>query len=225
MSGGQLHVPMVIRGPNGAAHMLAAQHSHSVEALYSHIPGLKVCIPSTPKDAKGLLKTAVRDDNPVLVLESELLYSTRGEVPEGEYLIPLGKGEVIRSGADVTLITLGKMRYVCLEAVKALEGLGIDPEIIDLRSVRPLDEKIIIDSVVKTNRCVIVEENWPFCGVGAQIVDLVQREAFDYLDAPIERVTSLDVPMPYAENLERMVLPDAEKVVAAVRRVTYHPAS
>lgn len=221
MSGGQLKIPMVIRGPNGAAHMLGAQHSHSVEALYGHFPGLKVCIPSTPKDGKGLLKTAIRDDNPVLVLESELLYGMRGEVPDGEWLIPLGKGEIIHPGSDVTIVTLGKMRYTCLKAAERLSAEGIQAEVIDLRSIRPLDEALILESVRRTNRCVVVEENFPFCGIGAQIADILQRDAFDYLDAPVARVTSLDVPMPYAENLEEAVLPSPERVVQAVKQVLY----
>lgn len=222
MSGGQYTLPLVIRGPNGAAHMLGAQHSTSVEAIYAHFPGLKVVIPSTPADAKGLLKSAIRDDNPVLVLESELMYSYRGEVPDGEHLVPIGKGEIIREGKDVTIVTLGKMRYVSLEAAKILsEKHGIECEVIDLRSVRPMDEALIIESVKRTNRLVIVEENYPFCGIGAQVTYVVQRDAFDYLDAPVERVTSLDVPMPYAENLEHVVLPSPEKVVAAVQKVAY----
>lgn len=221
MSGGQFKVPMVIRGPNGAAHMLGAQHSHSVEALYGHIPGLKVCIPSTPKDGKGLLKTAIRDDNPVLVLESELLYSKKGEVPEGEYLIPLGKGEIIHDGSDLTIITLGKMRYVALAAASMLLEEGIKAEVIDLRSVRPLDEEIIIESVKRTNRCVVVEENWPFCGIGAQITYLIQQHAFDYLDSPVERVTSLDYPVPYADSLEKAILPNKNRVVEAAKKVLY----
>jgi len=222
MSGGQITVPMVIRGPNGAAHMLGAQHSHSVEAIYGHIPGLKVCQPSTPADGKGLLKSAIRDDNPVLVLESELLYGLRGEVPEGEHLIPLGKGDVIQAGNDVTIVTIGRSRYVALDAARSLqEQHGIQAEVIDLRSVRPLDEEIIISSVKRTNRCVVVEENWPFCGIGAQIAYLLQSEAFDYLDAPVTRVTSQDVPMPYAENLERLVLPQKDRVIDAVKKVLY----
>lgn len=222
MSGGQYTVPMVFRGPNGAAHMLGGQHSTSVEALYGHFPGLKVVYPSTPADGKGLLKTAIRDDNPVLVLESELMYSYRGEVPEGEYTIPFGKGDIIRAGKDVTIVTVGKMRYVSLEAAKMLsEQHGIEVEVIDLRSIRPMDEEIFVSSVKKTNRCVVVEENYPFCGIGAQIAYVLQRDAFDYLDAPVERVTSLDVPMPYADNLEHAVLPSPEKVMAAVKKVLY----
>lgn len=222
MSGGQYTVPMVFRGPNGAAHMLGGQHSTSVEALYGHFPGLKVVYPSTPADGKGLLKSAIRDDNPVLVLESELMYSYRGDVPDGEYTIPFGKGDIIRSGKDVTIVTVGKMRYVSLDAAKILaEQHGIDVEVIDLRSIRPMDEEIFVNSVKKTNRCVVVEENYPFCGIGAQIAYVLQRDAFDYLDAPVERVTSLDVPMPYADNLEHVVLPSPEKVVAAVKKVLY----
>lgn len=222
MSGGQFTLPIVIRGPNGAAHMLGGQHSTSVEAIYGHFPGLKVVMPSTPADAKGLLKSAIRDDNPVLVLESELMYSYRGEVPDGEHLVPIGKGEIIRPGKDVTIVTLGKMRYVSLEAAKILaEEHNIDAEVIDLRSVRPMDEAIILESVKKTNRCVVVEENLPFCGIGAQVTYIVQRDVFDYLDAPVERVTSMDVPMPYAENLEHEVLPSPAKVVAAVKRALY----
>ncbi|MFM7203568.1 MAG: pyruvate dehydrogenase complex E1 component subunit beta [Myxococcota bacterium] len=222
MSGGQYTVPMVFRGPNGAAHMLGGQHSTSVEALYGHFPGLKVVYPSTPADGKGLLKSAIRDDNPVLVLESELMYSYRGEVPDGEYTIPFGKGDIIRPGKDVTIVTVGKMRFVSLDAAKILaEQHGIDVEVIDLRSIRPMDEEIFVSSVKKTNRCVVVEENYPFCGIGAQIAYVLQRDAFDYLDAPVERVTSLDVPMPYADNLEHVVLPSPEKVVAAVKKVLY----
>jgi len=222
MSGGQFTLPMVIRGPNGAAHMLGAQHSTSVEAIYGHFPGLKVVIPSTPADAKGLLKSAIRDDNPVLVLESELMYSFKGEVPDGEHLVPIGKGEIIREGKDVTIVTLGKMRYVSLQAAQLLsEKHGIECEVIDLRTVRPMDEAIIVESVKRTNRCVVVEENYPFCGIGAQVTYVIQRDCFDYLDAPVERVTSLDVPMPYAENLEHEVLPTPEKVVAAVQKVKY----
>lgn len=222
MSGGQFTLPIVIRGPNGAAHMLGGQHSTSVEAIYGHFPGLKVVMPSTPADAKGLLKSAIRDDNPVLVLESEMMYSYKGEVPDGEHLVPIGKGEIIRPGKDVTIVTLGKMRYVSLEAAKILaEEHNIDAEVIDLRSVRPMDEAIILESVKKTNRCVVVEENLPFCGIGAQVTYIVQRDVFDYLDAPVERVTSMDVPMPYAENLEHEVLPSPAKVVAAVKRALY----
>lgn len=222
MSGGQYTVPMVFRGPNGAAHMLGGQHSTSVEALYGHFPGLKVVYPSTPADGKGLLKSAIRDDNPVLVLESELMYSYRGDVPDGEYTIPFGKGDIIRPGKDVTIVTVGKMRFVSLDAAKILaEQHGIDVEVIDLRSIRPMDEEIFVSSVKKTNRCVVVEENYPFCGIGAQIAYVLQRDAFDYLDAPVERVTSLDVPMPYADNLEHVVLPSPEKVVAAVKKVLY----
>jgi len=221
MSGGQFEVPMVIRGPGGAGHQLAAQHSQALEAWFCHVPGLKVVMPATPADAKGLLKTAIRDNSPVIFIESEVLYGTRGEVPEGEYLIPLGVAEIKRPGNHVTLIAHSKMLLVALEAARKLEEEGIDAEVIDPRTLRPLDSKVIIASVQKTNRAVVVEEGWPFCGVGAQIVDIIQHQAFDYLDAPVLRVTGADVPMPYAKNLEHLCLPDAHQVIDAVRRVLY----
>jgi len=221
MSGGQFEVPMVIRGPGGAGHQLAAQHSQALEAWFCHVPGLKVVMPATPADAKGLLKTAIRDNSPVIFIESEVLYGTRGEVPEGEYLIPLGVAEIKRPGNHVTLIAHSKMLLVALEAARKLEKEGIDAEVIDPRTLRPLDSKVIIASVQKTNRAVVVEEGWPFCGVGAQIVDIIQHQAFDYLDAPVLRVTGADVPMPYAKNLEHLCLPDAHQVMDAVRRVLY----
>lgn len=221
MSGGQFEVPMVIRGPGGAGHQLAAQHSQALEAWFCHVPGLKVVMPATPADAKGLLKTAIRDNSPVIFIESEVLYGTRGEVPEGEYLIPLGVAEIKRPGNHVTLIAHSKMLLVALEAARKLEKEGIDAEVIDPRTLRPLDSKVIIASVQKTNRAVVVEEGWPFCGVGAQIVDIIQHQAFDYLDAPVLRVTGADVPMPYAKNLEHLCLPDAHQVIDAVHRVLY----
>jgi len=221
MSGGQFPVPLVIRGPGGAGHQLAAQHSQALEAWFCHVPGLKVVMPSTPADAKGLLKTAIRDDNPVVFIESEVLYGTRGEVPEGEYLIPLGVADIKRRGKDVTLIAHSKMVFVALDAAADLEKEGIDAEVIDPRSLRPLDIETLVQSVRKTNRAVIVEEGWPFCGIGAQIVDILQHRAFDYLDAPILRVTGANVPMPYAKNLERFALPDKHRVMDAVRRVLY----
>jgi pyruvate dehydrogenase E1 component beta subunit len=221
MSGGQFAVPIVIRGPGGAGHQLAAQHSQALEAWFCHVPGLKVVMPATPADAKGLLKSAVRDDSPVIFIESEVLYGTRGEVPEGEYLTPLGVGEVKRPGKDVTLVAHSRMVLVALEAAAALEQEGIDAEVIDPRTLRPLDGEIIVSSVKKTNRAVIVEEGWPYCGVGAQFVDLIQNQAFDYLDAPVLRVTGADVPMPYAKNLEHLCLPDVRRVSEAVHRVLY----
>jgi len=222
MSGGQFRLPITFRGPAGAAHMLGAQHSHAPEATYGHFPGLKVVVPATPADAKGLLKTAIRDDDPVLVMESEVLYSAlEGEVPDGDYTIPLGKADVKRAGKDATVVTYGKAVHTCLAAAKQLEEEGIDAEVVDLRSIRPLDIETVIASVVKTNRCVIVHEAWGTFGVGAEISDRVQRDAFDHLDAPVERVSGLEVPMPYAQNLEKLCIPGADRVVEAVRRVLY----
>ncbi len=221
MSGGQFAVPIVIRGPGGSGHQLAAQHSQALEAWFCHVPGLKVAMPSTPADAKGLLKSAVRDSNPVIFIESEVLYGTRGEVPDGEYVVPLGVAEIKRPGRDVTIVAHSKMVLVALEAALELEKEGIDAEVVDPRTLRPLDAKTIIESVKKTNRAVIVEEGWPFCGVGAQIVDTIQHRAFDYLDAPVLRVTGADVPMPYAKTLEHLCLPEARRVIDAVHRVMY----
>jgi len=221
MSGGQFPVPLVIRGPGGAGHQLAAQHSQALESWFCHVPGLKVVMPSTPADAKGLLKTSIRDGNPVIFIESEILYGTRGEVPDGEYLIPLGVADTKRKGKDVTLIAHSRMTSLALDAAADLEKEDIDAEVIDPRTLRPLDIETLVQSVRKTNRAVIVEEGWPFCGVGAQIVDILQNRAFDYLDAPILRVTGANVPMPYAKNLERFALPDKPRVMDAVRRVLY----
>ena len=222
MSGGQVNVPIVFRGPGGAALQLGAQHSQAFESWYAHIPGLKVVAPATPYDAKGLLKTAVRDNNPVVFLEGEMLYNTKGEVPDEEYTIPLGSADVKREGGDVTLICHSKTVTVCLKAADRLEAeLGVGAEVIDLRSIRPLDVPSILASVRKTNRCVVVEEGWPFCGIGAQVVDDIQRDAFDFLDAPILRVTGEDVPMPYNKSLERTAKPNPDKVIAAVKRVAY----
>jgi pyruvate dehydrogenase E1 component beta subunit len=221
MSGGQFRMPMVFRGPNGAALQLAAQHSQAWESWLAHIPGLKVVAPATPADAKGLLKSAIRDDNPVIVLEGEMLYNLKGEVPDGEHLVPIGQAEVKRPGADVTLICHSKTVAVALKAADQLAEQGVGAEVLDLRSLRPMDESAILASVAKTNRCVVVEEGWPFCGIGAQVVDIVQRDAFDHLDAPVLRVTQADVPMPYNKQLERAAKADAPKIVAAVRRVCY----
>jgi pyruvate dehydrogenase E1 component subunit beta len=221
MSGGQFPIPMVIRGPGGSAHQLAAQHSQALEAWYCHVPGLKVVMPATPADAKGLLKSSIRDEDPVVFIESEVLYGLKGEVPEGEYTIPLGVAEIKRPGKDVTVIAHSKMVFVALEAAKELEKEGIDAEVIDPRTLRPLDTNTLIESVKKTNRAVIVEEGWPFCGVGAQMVDVLQSQAFDYLDAPVLRLTGADVPMPYSKPLEHFCLPDKERVVDAVHRVLY----
>jgi pyruvate dehydrogenase E1 component beta subunit len=221
MSGGQFRMPMVFRGPNGAALQLAAQHSQAWESWLAHIPGLKVVAPATPADAKGLLKAAIRDDNPVIVLEGEMLYNLKGEVPDGEHLVPIGQAEVKRPGADVTLICHSKTVTVALKAADQLAEQGVGAEVLDLRSLRPMDESAILASVAKTNRCVVVEEGWPFCGIGAQVVDIVQRDAFDHLDAPVLRVTQADVPMPYNKQLERAAKASPEKVVAAARRVLY----
>jgi len=221
MSGGQFRMPIVFRGPNGAALQLAAQHSQAWESWLAHIPGLKVVAPATPADAKGLLKAAIRDDNPVIVLEGEMLYNLKGEVPDGEHLVPIGQAEVKRPGADVTLVCHSKTVAVALKAADQLAEQGVGAEVLDLRSLRPMDEPAILASVVKTNRCVVVEEGWPFCGIGAQVVDIVQRDAFDHLDAPVLRVTQADVPMPYNKQLERAAKASPEKVVAAARRVLY----
>jgi pyruvate dehydrogenase E1 component beta subunit len=221
MSGGQVAVPLVIRGPGGGAHQLAAQHSHSLEALFAHIPGLKVVMPATPKDVKGLFKAAVRDDNPVVFIEGELLYPVRGEVPEGDYLTPIGKGEVKRPGKDVTIIAYSKMLHLVMAVAEDLFKEGIEAEVVDPRTIRPLDIDLLVGSVRKTGRCVIVEEGWRFCGVGAEISSILYGRCFDDLDAPIERVTGLDVPMPYAKNLEKAVVPSKERVVQAVRKALY----
>jgi len=221
MTGGQIPIPIVFRGPNGAALQLAAQHSQAWESWVSHIPGLKVVAPATPYDAKGLLKTAIRDNNPVVVLEGEMLYNNKGEVPEGEILIPIGKADLKKEGDHVTLICHSKTVSIALKAAEQLATQDISAEVLDLRSLRPLDEAAILRSVTKTNRVVVVEEGWAHCGIGAQVVDLIQREAFDQLDAPVLRVTQADVPMPYNKQLERLAKSSPEKVVAAARRVLY----
>ncbi|HEX9610774.1 MAG TPA: pyruvate dehydrogenase complex E1 component subunit beta [Gemmatimonadales bacterium] len=221
MSNGQLRIPIVFRGPNGAALQLAAQHSQAWESWLAHIPGLKVVAPATPADAKGLLKAAIRDNNPVIVLEGEMLYNTKGDVPDGEHVVPIGKAEIKREGSDVTVICHSKTVTVALKAADQLAEQDVSAEVLDLRSLRPLDVEAILGSVAKTNRAVVVEEGWPHSGVGAQVVDLVQREAFDHLDAPVRRITQEDVPMPYNKHLERAAKPSAEKVVAAARSVLY----
>lgn len=221
MSGGQLRCPIVFRGPTGIGGRLSSQHSQSLEANYAHFPGLKVIAPGTPADAKGLLKAAIRDDNPVVMFEHEKLYSTKGDVPDGELVIPLGKADIKREGTDVTVVTWGRMVLFCLEAAALLEKEGISVEIVDLRTLRPLDEETMLASAKKTNRVVVVEEGWQFCGVGAQVVDILQRDAFDYLDAPVERVTQLNVNISYAANLEKAAEPNAEKIAAGVKKVLY----
>ncbi len=224
MSGGQFECPIVIRGPNGAGGALAAQHSQALEAQYVHCPGLKVVMPSTPGDAKGLLKAAIRDPDPVIFMESEKLYNYKGEVPEEEdYILPIGKAEVKHSGSDVTIVTYGRMyTHAILPALERLEGEeGLSVEVIDMRTLAPLDLDTVLESVAKTNRMVLVEESWPKASVGAWISEQVYRYGFDLLDAPIERVSHLDVPMPYAANLEAEIIPGPESVVDAVRKVCY----
>lgn len=223
MSAGQYRVPIVFRGANGAAENLASQHSTAVESLYSHFPGLKVVCPATPYDAKGLLKTAIRDDNPVIFLESEMLYGLRGEVPTEEYLLPLGVADVKRPGQDVLLVTWGRQVHTCLKAAEQLAAEGIDAMVLDLRSLRPLDHDAIFAAVARTHRVVVVQEGFPFAGVGAEIAARIQESCFDHLDAPVLRVTNRDVPMPYATGLEAQVIITPERIAAAVRRVTGRP--
>jgi pyruvate dehydrogenase E1 component beta subunit len=221
MSGGQFAIPIVYRGPNGAAHMLSSQHSQNVDPMLTNVPGLKVVSICTPFDAKGLLKSAIRDNNPVIFLESEMLYSLKGEVPEEEYLIPLGVGDIKHAGTDVTLITWGKIYHTVAKAVEELAKEGISVEVIDPRTLVPLDEELIFQSVRKTHRVVIVEENWPFASVGAQISDRIHSECFDDLDAPVVRVSQENVPVPYSEKLEELALPSVERIIAAVKKVRY----
>ena len=222
MSGGQVHCPIVFRGPNGAAARVAAQHSQDYTAWYSAVPGLKVVAPSTPADAKGLLKSAIRDNNPVVFLENEILYGKTGEVPSlDEFLIPIGKARIARAGRDVTLVSFSIGMTYALAAAAELAQEGIDAEVIDLRTLRPMDVPAIVESVKKTHRCVAIEEGWPQCGVTADIAARVQEEAFDWLDAPVLRVTGKDVPMPYAANLEKLALPSVAEVVAAAKAVLY----
>jgi pyruvate dehydrogenase E1 component beta subunit len=219
MSGGQFDCPIVFRGPNASARQVGSQHSHAMEHFYAHVPGLKVIAPAFPADAKGLLKSAIRDDNPVLVMESETLYGVRGEVPDGDQVVPLGKALVVRPGTDVTIVAYSRMTHVALEAAAALEKVSISAEVVDLRSLRPMDEETVVASVERTHRCVVVHEGWPYGGVGAEIADRVQRAAFDELDGPILRVTTLDVPMPYSAKLEAACMPQADRVVATVKRL------
>ncbi len=221
MSGGQYHIPIVFRGPNGAALQLAAQHSQAWESWLAHIPGLKVVTPGTPADAKGLLKSAIRDDNPVIVLEGEMLYNTKGDVPDGEHVVPIGVADLKREGEHCSIVTNGKMVLVAMQAADLLAKENIRVDVVDLRTVRPMDVAAITASVRKTNRAVVLEEGWELAGIGAQVVDYIQRECFDDLDAPVLRVHQADTPMPYAKNLERAAKPDVGKTVAAVKRVMY----
>ncbi len=221
MSGGQVSIPIVFRGPNGPAEYLAAQHSQALQSLFAHIPGLKVVSPATPYDAKGLLKTAIRDDNPVIFLEAEMMYGWTGEVPEEEYLLPFGQADVKRSGKDITLVVHGKPLRMVQAAAEVLAKAGVDTEIIDLRSIRPLDEETLYASVRKTNRCVVVDESWPFASVGSHVAWLVSSRCFDLLDAPVELVSSEEVPMPYNHKLELAAQPSIEKIVTAAKRALY----
>ncbi len=222
MSGGQMGCPIVFRGPNGAAARVGAQHSQEYSAWYSHVPGLKVIAPSTAADAKGLLKAAIRDPNPVVFLENEILYGATGQVPKlDDYVIPIGKAKIARPGKDVTIVSWARGMVYSLEAAKALEAEGIDAEVIDLRTLRPLDMETVLASVKKTNRIVTVEEAWPVCSLGSEICAAVAAEAFDYLDAPPTKVSGEDVPMPYAANLEKLALPNAARVIEAVKAVCY----
>jgi pyruvate dehydrogenase E1 component beta subunit len=221
MSGGQLKVPIVFRGPNGPAEYLSSQHSQALQSYYAHVPGLKVVAPATPYDAKGLLKKAVRDDNPVVMMEAEMMYAWTGEVPEEEYLIDFGKADIKREGSDITLVTYSKPLKIVMESASELEKEGISAEVVDLRSIRPLDEKTVYDSVRKTNRALVVDESWPVSSVGSWVAWLISKNCFDILDAQVELVSSEDVPMPYNHNLELAVQPSVEKVIKAAKRVLY----
>jgi pyruvate dehydrogenase E1 component beta subunit len=222
MSGGQFKIPIVFRGPGGSAYQVSSQHSQAIESWFAYFPGLKVVMPSTPADAKGLLKSAIRDDDPVIFIEQERMYGMKGEVPEDEdFSIPLGVAEIKREGTDATIVARSLMVPVALKAAEELAKDGVSCEVIDPRTIRPLDIKTIVASVKKTNRVVIAEESHPFAGVGAEISAEINERAFDYLDAPVKRVSGVDVPMPYAKNLERLAVPDVEEIIAAVRAVSY----
>ena len=221
MSGGQFHVPIVFRGGNGSAGQLAATHSQSFEAMYANVPGLKVITPSTPYDAKGLLKAAIRDNDPVLFMESERMYGDKGEIPDGEYLLPIGKADVKREGKDVTIVSFGKMMKVALGAAEELQKEGVSAEVIDLRTIRPWDHATVLASVRKTNRCVVVDENWPVASISSEVAYRVQKDAFDHLDAPVLRINQADTPLPFAPGLIDASLPSVARVVKAVKEVMY----
>lgn len=221
MSGGQINVPIVFRGPTASAGQLGAQHSQAFENWFANTPGLKVIVPSTPYDAKGLLKAAIRDNDPVIFMESEQMYGDKGEVPEGEYVLPIGVADIKKKGTDVTVVSFGKIIHRVLAVAADLEKEGLSVEVIDLRTVRPIDYATVIESVKKTNRLVVVEEAWPLASISTEIAYKVQREAFDYLDAPIQRVTMRDVPMSYAGNLVEATLPNAQRITAAIKKVAY----
>ncbi len=218
MSGGQFNVPMVLRMPEGSGMQLGAQHSQHFEAWFAHVPGLKVVAPATPYDAKGLLKSAIRDENPIIYIENQLIYTSKGEVPEEEYTIPIGQADVKREGSDVTIIAYLRMVGLALKAADALEKEGISAEVLDLRTLRPMDVPAILRSVKKTHRAVVVEEDWPFFGIGSQVADFIQLYAFDFLDGPVLRIASEDTPMPYSRELELSALPDEHKIMSGVRR-------
>ncbi|MFT5602403.1 MAG: pyruvate dehydrogenase E1 component beta subunit [Parvicella sp.] len=221
MSGGQYHCPIVFRGGNGTAGQLGATHSQSFEAIYAHIPGLKVITPSNPADAKGLLKSAIRDNDPVVFLESEKMYGDKGMIPEGEYLIPIGKASIPRKGTDVTIVSFGKVMKVAHEAAEELAKEGIEAEVIDLRTIRPIDYDTVIESVKKTNRCVVVEESWPLASISSELAYWIQRYAFDYLDAPVYRVTQSDTPFAFAKPLIEEALPSVKRIIDAVKSTMY----
>ncbi len=221
MSGGQYSCPIVFRGPTASAGQLGAQHSQAFENWYANCPGLKVVVPSNPYDAKGLMKSAIRDNDPVIFMESEQMYGDKGEIPEGEYIIPIGVADIKRAGTDVTIVTFGKITKVALKAAEELEKEGISAEVIDLRTVRPIDYDTVVASVKKTNRLVIVEEAWPLASIASEITYMVQKNAFDYLDAPIRRITTADVPLPYAPTLIEESLPNVAKTVRMVKEVMY----
>ena len=221
MSGGQYNVPIVFRGGNGQAGQLAATHSQSFEAFYAHVPGLKVLTPSNPADAKGLLKAAIRDNDPVVFLESEKMYGEKGEVPDGEYIVPIGKADVVRKGEDVTIVSFGKIMKVALAAADELAKDGIRCEVIDLRTIRPFDVATVVESVKKTNRCVIVEESWPYASISSEIAYRIQKDAFDYLDAPVTRATQTDTPFPFTPNLIEVAIPTVPKVMQLIKESMY----
>jgi pyruvate dehydrogenase E1 component beta subunit len=222
MSGGQFKIPIVFRGPGGSAYQVSSQHSQALESWYAYFPGLKVVMPSTPADAKGLLKSSIRDDNPVVFIEQERMYGMKGEVPEdADFTIPLGVADIKREGSDATIVARSLMVPLALQAAGELEKQGVSCEVIDPRTIRPLDIETIVQSVKKTNRVVIAEESHPFCGVAAEISSQINERAFDYLDAPVKRVSGADVPMPYAKNLENLAIPGVEQLIAAVREVSY----
>ena len=222
MSGGQFKIPIVFRGPGGSAYQVSSQHSQAIESWYAYFPGLKVVMPSTPADAKGLLKSAIRDDDPVIFIEQERMYGMKGEVPDDDdFTIPLGVADIKREGTDATIVARSLLVPAALKAAEELEKEGISCEVIDPRTIRPLDIETIIKSVMKTNRVIVTEESHPFCGVGAEISAEIHERAFDYLDAPVKRVSGADVPMPYAKNLEQLAIPDVPQLIAAVKEVAY----